>query len=131
MVVEVKPNDIGVHAQTAIEQLRHIMTLLNCSTGFAVTGDRIVLLRDSLEKSNGESIYVAGEAKLLDSLLSSSTSELEFSLSVQRWFEKLKEPITLKSLPNDLQNLSSEPIISLLRLGEVRAARPRWSNVSK
>jgi hypothetical protein len=139
MVIEVKPSDVGTHVQNTIEHLKRIMTSSNCSIGFAVTGDRIVLLRDSFEQSEGQSIYTVGEASLPDSLLSSVReqsngkfiSESEFSLRVQQWFEKLKMSSTVQDLSIDLKKLFGEPIISLIRLGEIRAAYPRWSGVAK
>lgn len=138
MVVEVKPNDIGIHSQSSVEQLRHLMALIGCSVGLVVTGEQIVLLRDSFEKSNGESIHVVGEARLPDALLPSVdkqlngelTSGLEFEARVQQWLEKLKSASNVENLPNDLRKLFSEPIISLLRSSEIRAARPRWSKVA-
>jgi hypothetical protein len=137
MVVDVKRNGDGVRAQGAIEQLKYMMTSIGCSVGLVVFGERIILLRDSLEKSNGASIDVVGEAQLPDSLLPPADEQwkgapaLEFESRVQRWLEKLKLPSSMENLPNDLRNLLSEPIISLVRLGEVRAAGPRWSKAAK
>ena len=97
----------------------------------------MILLRDSLEKYNGESIYVVGEAKLPDSLLPPADEQwkanpgMEFESRVQRWLEKLKLTASMEKLPNDLRNLLGEPIMSLLRIGEVRAAGPRWSKSAK
>jgi hypothetical protein len=68
MIVEVKFPHISI-AKSAIEQLKHTMASIGCSVGLVVAGERVILLRDSLEKYNGESIYVVGEAKLPDSLL--------------------------------------------------------------
>ena len=136
IVVEVKANDNLIHHQNAIEQLKRHMASMGCSVGFVITGNRIFLLRDSFEKSNGKSIAVVSEAKLPDHLLPTADEQLrgkhgfEFESRVQRWLEKLKQTPSLENLPNDLAELLSEPIMSLIRLGEVRAAGPRWSRVA-
>jgi hypothetical protein len=92
-------------------------------------------LRDSLELSNGESINVVGEARLPNSLLPSVdeqwNKELTLESQVQSWLEKLKMGMNISDLPNDLRNLLSELIMSLLRFGEVRAAGPRWSKAAR
>jgi hypothetical protein len=137
MIVEVKLNDIIVRQPSAIEQLKQLMASRNCSVGILVAAERIVLLRDSLEQSNGASIGIVGEAKLPSSLLPPADNqwegkhELEFESRVQRWLEELKLPSSTKKLPDDLRELLGEQIISLLRLGEVRAAGPRWSKAAK
>lgn len=136
IVAEVKPNDSLPLRQRTIEQLKSQMTFMGCSVGLAVTGEHILLLRDSLEKSHGESIAVVNEATLPDHLLPSADEQwqghygLEFESRVQLWLEILKQAPSLENLPSDLQQLFSEPIISLLRLGEIRAAGPRWSRVA-
>lgn len=137
MIVEVNLNDIVVRKPIAIEQLRQLMASRNCSIGILVSGERIILLRDSLEQSNGASIDIVGEAKLPYTLLPPADSQwegkhgLEFESRVQRWLEELKLPSSTKKLPDDLRELLGEQIISLLRLGEVRAAGPRWSKAAK
>ncbi len=136
MIVEVKLKDISINAQL-IAQLKNNMASIGCSVGLVVTGERVILLRDSLEKYNGESIDVVGEAKLPDYLLPPADEQwkgnpaIEFESRVQRWLEKLKLTASMEKLPNDLRNLLGEPIISLLRIGEVRAAGPRWSKSAK
>lgn len=136
MIVEVKFKHISI-AKSAIEQLKHTMASIGCSVGLVVAGERVILLRDSLEKYNGESIYVVGEAKLPDSLLPQADEQwkgqpgVEFESRVQRWLEKLKLTASMDNLPNDLRNLLGEPIMNLLRIGEVRAAGPRWSKSAK
>jgi hypothetical protein len=131
MVVEVKLNDVS---KRAYDQLRSQMASVDCAVGLLVSGDRIVLMRDSLEKYNGDSISVIGEAKLPDSLLNPVDGQwkepIEFELQVQRWLENLKLTASVKNLPNDLQQLFGESIINLLRIGEVRSAGPRWSKVA-
>lgn len=135
IIVEVKFNDTADSKQKAIEQLKHLMASTGCSIGLLVSGERIVLLRDSLERSNGESIGIVGEAMLPDSLLPPADNQwqgnryLEFESRVQRWLEKLQLVPNVRNLPNDLRGLLDEPVISLLRFGEVRAAGPRWSKV--
>ncbi|MBD1866818.1 type I restriction enzyme HsdR N-terminal domain-containing protein [Cyanobacteria bacterium FACHB-471] len=137
MIVEVKLNDAFTRHQEAIDQLKHLMASTSCSVGLLICGERVVLLRDSFEQSNGESISIVGEAVLPDSLLPPADHQwqgnryLEFESRVQQWLEKLKLVSSVKTLPNDLGRLLGEPIISLLRLGEVRAAGPRWSKVAK
>ena len=137
LIVEVKLNDIVVRRPIAIEQLRRMMTSMNCSIGILVSGERVVLLRDSLEQFNGASIGIVGEAKLPHSLLPPADhqwegkSEFELESRVQRWLEELKLPSSTKKLPEDLRKHLGEPIISLLRLGEVRAAGPRWSMAAR
>ncbi len=137
IIVEVKFNDFVALHRNNVEQLRYLMASMSCSVGLFISGEHIILLRDSLEQSNGESIGIVGEAKLPDSLLPPPDSQwkgnqgLEFESRVQRWLEELKLASSIKDLPNDLKKLFGEPIISLLRLGEVRAAGPRWSKVAK
>lgn len=136
MVVEVKLNNVIGHKSIAIEQLRESMTSMNCSIGILVSGEHIMLLRDSFEQPNGASIDIVGEAKLPASLLPPADHQwqgniwLEFESRVQRWLEELKLPSSTKKLPDDLKKLLNEQIISLLRLGEVRAAGPRGSKVT-
>lgn len=136
IIVEVKLSDIAGN-QSAVNQLKYLMASIGCSVGLVVSGERVVLLRDSLEKSNGESIGVVGEARLPDSLLPPADDQwkgkraLEFESRVQQWLEELKLTSSTENLPSDLKELLSEPIISLLRLGEVRAAGPRWSKAAK
>ena len=136
IIVEVKLNDNLSHRQGAIEQLKSLMASMSCSVGLAVTSDHILLLRDSLEKSYGESIAVVSEAMLPEHLSPSADEQwqehygLEFESRVQQWLETLKQATSLENLPNDLRQLFSEPTISLLRLGEIRAAGPRWSRVA-
>ena len=136
MIVEVKLKDISINARL-IAQLKNDMASIGCSVGLVVAGERVILLRDSLEKYNGESIDVVGEAKLPNSLLPSADEQwkgqpaVEFESRVQRWLEKLKLTANMENFPNDLKNLLGEPIISLLRIGEVRAAGPRWSKSAK
>ena len=89
MIVEVKLKDISIGAQ-AIQQLKHTMASIGCSVGLVVAGERVILLRDSLEKYNGESIYVVGKEKLPDSLLPPADEQwkanpgMEFESRVQR-----------------------------------------------
>lgn len=138
MIVEVNLNDNKVGRQNPIDQLKSLMASLGCSIGLAVLGEKMFLLRDSLEKSHGESIEVVGEAKLPESLLSLANKEqnkerttgYEFESQVQQWLETLKLTSNLEHLPKDLRKLFAEPIISLLRVGEIRAAGPRWSRVA-
>ncbi len=137
MIVEVTLNDVSTLSQKAIEQLRRLMAAMDCSAGLLVAGERVILLRDSFEESNGASVYVVGEAKLPDFLLPPADEQwrgnpgLEFESRVQRWLEKLKHTASIENLPDDLKALFGEPIISLLRVGEVRAAGPRWSKAVK
>ncbi|MEO0349702.1 MAG: hypothetical protein AAF282_06595 [Cyanobacteria bacterium P01_A01_bin.15] len=136
VIVEVKLNDNLPHRQGAIKQLKSLMASMGCSVGLAVTGERILLLRDSLEKSHGESIAVVGEATLPENLLPANDEqwtghyELEFESRIQQWLETVKQASSLDNLPSDLRQVFSEPTISLLRLGEIRAAGPRWSKVA-
>lgn len=136
MLVEVKLNDKSFGNQDAVNQLRHLMASIGCSVGLVVSGEHVILLRDSLEKSHGESIHVVGEARLPNSLLPPADEQwkgkrgLEFESRVQRWLEKLKLTADIESMPQDLKELLGEPIISILRLGEVRAAGPRWSKLA-
>lgn len=135
IIVEVKLKDISV--QNAIAQLKYTMASIGCSLGLVVAGDRVILLRDSLEKYNGESIYVVGEAKLPHYLLPSADEQwkgnpaIEFESQVQRWLEKLKLTASTDNFSSDLRNLLSESIMSLLQIGEVRAGGPRWSKVAR
>ncbi|MCU0547615.1 MAG: type I restriction enzyme HsdR N-terminal domain-containing protein [Oscillatoriaceae cyanobacterium Prado104] len=137
IIVEVKLEDSSISNENAIKQLKHTMASMGCSVGLVVAGDRAILLRDSLEKNNGESIYVVGEAKLPDSLLPPADEQwkgkpaVEFESRVQRWLEQLKLTASLDNLPKDLRNLLGESIIILLRIGEVRAGGPRWSKVAQ
>jgi len=138
MVVEVKLNDHQMMGnQNAVTQLKQLMASIGCSVGLVISGEQVILLRDSLEKSDGTSINVVGEAQLPDSLLPPADERwngnrgLVFESRVQQWLEKLKLASNIKNLPNDLRELFGEPILSLLQLGEVRAAGPRWSEVAR
>ena len=135
MIVDVKLSDIVLHKRIAIEQLKGLMLSRNCSIGVLVFGERIILLRDSLEESNGASIHIVGEAQLPYSLLPPADyqwkGEIEFESRIQRWLEELKFSSSTEKLPDDLRKLFGEPIINLLRLGEVRAAGPRWSKATQ
>jgi len=120
-----------------VNQLKPFMVSYGCSVGLVISKERIILLRDSLEKSNGESIYTVGEARLPDSLLPSADEPwneeqgFEFKSRVQQWLELLKFSSSIKNLPNDLRELFGEQILNLLKIGEVRAAGPRWSKVAR
>ena len=133
MIVEVKLNYTG--AQNVIEQIKDLMVSIDCSVGLIICGESVVLLRDSLETSNGESINIVGEARLPSSLLPPADGRwpgepyFEFESRVQQWLEKLKVNPNAENLPNDLKQIFGESIMSLLKLGEIRAAGPRWSKV--
>ena len=135
LLIVVVVSDIVVRRPIAMEQLRRMMTSMNCAIGILVFGEHIILLRDSLEQFNGASIGIVGEAKLPHSLLPPADHQWEgkseFESRVQRWLEELKLPSSTKKLPEDLRKLLGEPIISLLRLGEIRAAGPRWSKTTR
>ncbi|MBD2667007.1 type I restriction enzyme HsdR N-terminal domain-containing protein [Richelia sinica FACHB-800] len=136
MIVEVKLNNVSIHNQNAIEQLKRSMIEFGCSLGLLVAGERVTVLRDSFDDSHGSSIHVVGEAKLPNFLLPPADElwkenpYLEFESRVQRWLEKLKLETSIDSLPDDLRNLFGGWIINLLQLGEIRAAGPRWSKVT-
>ncbi|MFN6067226.1 MAG: hypothetical protein ACK45T_08665, partial [Pseudanabaena sp.] len=108
-----------------------------CSLGLIVAGERVILLRDSLAEYNGTSIYIVGEARLPHNLLPSADPQwqehegLEFESRVQNWLESLKLKSNFDKLPEDLKNLLSEPIIYLLKWGEISAAGYRWSKAAK
>jgi hypothetical protein len=138
MLVEVKSNATGLRARDAIEQLKRTMADFNCSIGLLAIGEKIILLRDSLEKYGGESISIVGEAGLPDSLLPppdpywKDHPHFEFEARVQRWLENLRSDLDLERLPEDLKTLLDEgSIVPLLRMGQVRAAGPRWSKVAR
>ncbi|MBE9250365.1 type I restriction enzyme HsdR N-terminal domain-containing protein [Dolichospermum sp. LEGE 00240] len=137
MIVEVKLNDVREQGQYAMNQLKRYMIELGCSLGLLVAGERVIVLRDSFDDSQGSSIRVVGEARLPNYLLPPVDEQwrgnpyLEFESQVQRWLEKLKLQTSIDSLPDDLRNLFGGRIINLLRLGEVRAGGPRWSKVAK
>ncbi|MCG9885939.1 MAG: hypothetical protein MH825_10270 [Cyanobacteria bacterium] len=135
MVVGVHLDDHLPHRQNAIEQLTHLMASMGCSTGLVVIGEHMTILRDFLEKAGGESIAIVGEAALPKYLLPAADgqwqgqSDLEFESRVQQWLEQIKQAPNLEFLPDDLKALFNGRIINLLRLGEVRAAGPRWRRV--
>jgi hypothetical protein len=137
MIVEVKLNDVREQGQYAMNQLKGSMIRFGCSLGLLVAGERVIVLRDSFDDSQGSSIRVVGEARLPNYLLPPVDEQwrgnpyLEFESQVQRWLEKLKLQTSIDSLPDDLRNLFGGRIINLLRLGEVRAGGPRWSKVAK
>ncbi|MFM7406521.1 MAG: hypothetical protein ACKO3K_07630 [Cuspidothrix sp.] len=137
MIVEVKLNDVTIHRNNIIDQLKGSMIEFGCSVGLLVAGERVIVLRDSFDDSHGSSIHVVGEARLPHSFLPPADEQwrgnrhLEFESQVQRWLEKFKLQTTIDRLPDDLRALFGERIINLLRLGEVRAGRPRWSKVAK
>ena len=137
MIVEVKLNDVSTHRNNIMDQLKGSMIGFGCSIGLLVAGERVIVLRDSFDDSQGSSIRVVGEARLPNYLLPAADEQwkgnpyLEFESQVQRWLEKLKLQTSMESLPDDLRNLFGDWIINLLRLGEVRAGGPRWSKVAK
>ena len=128
MLVEVKLKDTRDSVHRAIESLKRSMSSFDCSVGLIVAGERIILLRDTLEEYNGDSIYTVGEAKLPNSLLPPADGQwqdggaLEFESQVQNWLENLKLRSNLDTLPSDLRALLSGVVINLLQWGEVRAA---------
>jgi hypothetical protein len=133
MIVEVKFRDTDNYA---IKQLKGLMAATGCSVGLVIADKRVILLRDSLEKSNGASVRIVGEAELPSGLLPPADEQwkgepgLELESRVQRWLETLKF-VSSKSLPEDLKALFDESILNLLRIGEIRAAGPRWSKATK
>ena len=136
IVVEVKLSRDGTLHQSAIQQLKHFMAAFGCATGLVVVSEHVFLLRDSFEQSNGKSIEVIGAAKLPDFLLPppdqrwEDVDPLKFEAQIQQWLESLKSASSIEGLSSDLRSLLGEPIISLLQLGEVRAAGPRWSELA-
>jgi hypothetical protein len=96
MIVEVKLNDVREQGQYAMNQLKRYMIELGCSLGLLVAGERVIVLRDSFDDSQGSSIRVVGEARLPNYLLPPVDEQwrgnpyLEFESQVQRWLEKLK-----------------------------------------
>ena len=64
MIVEVKLNDISIHHENVIFQLERSMIEIGCSLGLLVAGERVTVLRDSFDDSQGSSIHVVGEARL-------------------------------------------------------------------
>ena len=138
MIVEVKLNDVSTHRNNIMDQLKGSMIGFGCSIGLLVAGERVIVLRDSFDDSQGSSIRVVGEARLPNYLLPPADEQwrgnlyLEFESQVQRWLEKLKLQTNVDSLPDDLRNLFGGRIINLLRLGEIRAGGPRaWSKFVK
>jgi hypothetical protein len=138
MIVEVKLNDRNL--DSAVEQVKSLMGDFDCSVGLVVAGDQIVLLRDSLEKYNGASAHIVGQAKLPNFLLPPADeqwkinrpiNEFQFGLRVQRWLEQLKHNANMDNFPDDLKALLGNQIINLLSFGEVRSGGPRRSNMAK
>jgi hypothetical protein len=124
MLVEVKLKDMS----GSVDQLKRSMASFGCSLGLIVAGDRVILLRDTLEEYDGASIYTVGEAKLPASLLPPADGQwqdggaVEFESQVQNWLESLKLRSNVDKLPSDLKTLLSGAVINLLQWGEVRAA---------
>lgn len=79
---------------------------------------------------------MVGEAMLPEHLLPSADEQwqgergLEFESRVQRWLETLKQTPNRENLPNDLGELLGEPIMNLIKLGDIRSAGPRWGKVA-
>lgn len=127
MLVEVKLKDTRDSVNRAIESLKRSMASFGCSVGLLVAGDRVILLRDTLEEYNGASIYIVGEAKLPTSLLPPADLPwqdgrgVEFESQVQNWLENLKLRSNVDKLPSDLKTLLGG-VINLLQWGDVRAA---------
>ena len=127
MLVEVKLKDTRDSVNRAIDSLKRSMVSFDCSLGLLVAGERVILLRDTLEEYNGASIYTVGEAKLPVSLLPPADGQwqdggaVEFESQVQNWLESLKLSSNVDKLPSDLKTLLSGAI-NLLQWGEVRAA---------
>ncbi|MBD2552131.1 type I restriction enzyme HsdR N-terminal domain-containing protein [Limnothrix sp. FACHB-708] len=137
MLVEIKLTSHGVdQASRAIAQLKQYMVGVGCPNGLLIWGETIMLLWDSFEQSDGRSIQMIGEAKLPDTLLpptqhqSQTQSGWDFATRVQQWMEGLTLTTNVQKLPEDLQHLFSEPILNLLRMGEIRSGGPRWSQVT-
>jgi len=134
MLVEIKLTSRSI--DYAFEQLKQYMVALGCSNGLLICGETVMLLRDSLEQADGSSIRVIGEAKLPEMLLPPTTAQFkqqagwEFASRVQQWLEGLTLTVNVQQLPEDLQQLLSEPILNLLRVGEIRSGGPRWSQVT-
>ena len=128
MLVEVKLKDTRDSVSNAIESLKRSMASFDSSLWLIVAGDRVILLRDTLEEYNGASIYIVGEANLPVSLLPPADGQwqdggaVEFESQVQNWLESLKLRSNVDKLPNDLKTLLSGAVISLLQWGEVRVA---------
>lgn len=134
MLVEIKFTSRGVdQASQAIAQLKQYMVGLGCPNALLIWGETIMLLRDSFEQSDGSSIRVIGAAKLPDTLLpptqnqSPVQAEWEFATRVQQWMEELALTTNVRQMPEDLQRLFSNPILNLLRIGEIRSGGPRWN----
>ncbi|MGD1930572.1 MAG: hypothetical protein ACFB12_16840 [Leptolyngbyaceae cyanobacterium] len=136
MVVEVNLSDSDHCVNQAIAHIKRLMTAVDCSMGLVVAGERLVLLRDSLELANGESIKMVGEAKLPNSLLPPADEQwrghphLEFESKVQGWLENSKLTSNVDQLPDDLKELFSASVMNLLRLGDIRAGGPRWRKLA-
>lgn len=138
MLVEIKMinNSIDQTSQ-AIAQAKQYMVGLGCPNSLLILGERIMLLWDSFEQSDGASIQVIGEAKLPDALLSTRKSQSpvqagwEFATQVQQWLEGLTLAENVQQLPEDLHRLFSDPILNLLRIGEIRSGGPRWGQVTE
>jgi hypothetical protein len=128
MLVEVKLKDTRDSVRLAIDSLKRAMASFDCSVGLIVAGERVILLRDTLEEYNGASIYTVGEANLPTSLLPPADGQwqdggaVEFESQVQNWLENLKLRSNVDKLPSDLKTLLSGTVINFLQWGEVRAA---------
>jgi len=128
MLVEVKLKGDRDSVNLAIESLKRSMVSFDFSLGLLVAGERVILLRDTLEEYNGASIYIVGEANLPVSLLPPADGQwqdggaVEFESQVQNWLESLKLRSNVDKLPNDLKTLLSGAVINLLQWGEVRVA---------
>ena len=137
MLVEIKMTSRSIdQASQAITQLKQYMLGLGCPNGLLIWGETIMLLQDSFEKSDGTSIQVISEAKLPGTLLlpqkskSPTQAGWEFETRVQQWLEGLTLAANVQQLSEDLQHLFSEPILNLLRMGEIKSGGPRWSQVT-
>ena len=134
MAIEVKLTPISQQLkQEAVNNLRRYMQSMNCLSGLLVFKDRIIRV-DNLFNSQGKPLP---EAVISMSLLPPASGKwgkdehLNFEEQVQSWLEALKYPSAFQTLSPSLQEILSEPVISFIRQGDIRAAGPRYLKAEK
>jgi hypothetical protein len=128
LVVEVKLRG-SIGAATA--QLASYMAHSGAPFGLVVTGDELLILRDTYRKPAPQSVEGVGPFATdgIDGLRppegEGTRSAIEFVGRVQDWLESLADPDVVARLPEPLRKPVDEYLVPIVEDGEVWAAGPR------